>query len=57
MDTTRTGTIVCETCEQTHVAEYHHDAQDGTPVYAVVCTEDWLTEFWYQWAVTFQDND
>lgn len=42
-----TITVLCEQCGEKHVGEYHHDSEfGGHPVYAVVCTEDYLTD-WY----------
>lgn len=41
--------IVCETCDEMHVAEYSHrstHSDDQHPVYASVCPQDWLTDYW-----------
>lgn len=45
-----TGTVECDECGQSHVAEFHHlSTHGGDPVYAVICTTnnpDMLTD-WY----------
>jgi hypothetical protein len=50
-DDLRKGTIVgkvqCEECSQWHPAEFSHFSIHGDePVFAVVCTEDWLTAYY-----------
>jgi hypothetical protein len=38
--TTTTGTVTCDECGETHVAEYSHEGLfDQGAVYAVVCGE------------------
>jgi hypothetical protein len=41
------GTVSCHSCGATHQAEYSHNSpHNGQPVYAVVCTVDWLTDYY-----------
>lgn len=41
------GTVECDHCGQTHEAEIaHKDRFSGKQLFAVVCTEDYLTD-WY----------
>jgi len=38
---------VCDECGQLHEATYSHEGQWGEgPIYAVVCTQDWLTSYY-----------
>jgi hypothetical protein len=46
MNTTK-PTVVCFQCEARHEAEYSHEGRFGEgPIYAVVCTEDGLTDYY-----------
>lgn len=49
MEPTTPATIVidCETCRSQHTAHYSHDSQyGGHRVYAAVCTQDNLTDYY-----------
>lgn len=49
------GTVTCQTCGQTHVAEYHHDNR-GEPIYVVVCTADYYEDFYTAEVVAFAQS-
>jgi hypothetical protein len=39
--------VRCHTCEELHVAEYSHEGRfNEGPVFAVVCDQDWLTDYY-----------
>jgi hypothetical protein len=41
------GKVVCETCEQQHVATYSHEGRFGEgPIFEVVCPVDGLSDFY-----------
>lgn len=41
------GQILCQSCGEPHPAEYSHEGRYGEgPIYAVVCTVDWLTDYY-----------
>jgi hypothetical protein len=43
--TTAPGTVTCDECGATHIAEYSHEGQFGQgPIYAVVCGD--LTDYY-----------
>lgn len=49
-----TGTVVCDHCGQTHIAEIaHKDQFSGKQLFAVVCTADYLTDWYTFERVTF----
>lgn len=56
MTTTAThanGHVTCDQCGGRHVAEFSHIGQFGQgPIYAVVCTEDYLTDYYQESRVT-----
>jgi hypothetical protein len=42
-----TGTVTCDDCWNTHVAEYSHQCPySDRPMYAVVCPTDGLTGYY-----------
>lgn len=43
----RKETVVCYECGGKHEATYSHEGRFGEgPIYAVVCTVDWLTDYY-----------
>lgn len=39
--------VICHQCDKRHEAEYSHQSQyGGHAIYVVVCTEDWLTDYY-----------
>lgn len=45
-------TVACHTCGDTHPAEYSHKSPyGGHAVYAVVCTLDYLTDYYTEEAI------
>lgn len=39
--------VICDECGQRHIAEESHEGQHGEgTIYAVVCTVDWLTDYY-----------
>lgn len=53
------GTVQCENvgCQQHHPAEFSHFSQYGDePVFAVVCTQDWLTDYYTPEGITLNEG-
>ena len=49
----RPGRVTCDNCGAEHVAEYSHESLHGQgPIFAVVCTEDELTDYYTELRVT-----
>lgn len=41
------GPVTCHECGEAHEATYSHDGRFGEgPIFAVVCTVDWLTSYY-----------
>jgi hypothetical protein len=39
--------VTCQECGQVHIAEYSHEGRfNEGPIYAVVCTQDNLTDYY-----------
>jgi hypothetical protein len=59
MEIKEVGTVECQECGLSHVAEFHHvSPYGGHGVYAVICTTDnteWLTDWYTQDVVRFDD--
>lgn len=44
--------VICDHCGKKHVAEYSHDGVFGEgPIYAVVCEQDGLTDYYRESAL------
>lgn len=53
-ETPEFGTAVCDRCHKTHEATYSHEGRFGEgPIYAVVCDDDDLTDYYTTEAVRF----
>ncbi len=40
------GTVECDQCGDRHVAEYSHENERQGSIFAVVCTVDYLTDYY-----------
>lgn len=50
----QTGTVTCDQCGATHEATYSHVSQyGGHDVWAVVCSVDYLTDYYLRERVRF----
>lgn len=49
------GTVQCDQCGETHPAEFsHYSAHGGHAVFAIVCTNDYLTDYYVAEGVDFK---
>lgn len=51
------GTVQCFECGDSHEAEYSHEGRFGEgPIFAVVCTVDYLTSYYTTEGVDFTEG-